>query len=746
MLLAALATSSQPVSFTESFMNNLKLGQKLVGLFLLMACIVGITGLFGIFSLKKVGHTIQDVIMTGSTQSNQVVLMKTALQECRLHLVEASTIDKAEDLEVIRADYESKCDRFNGYLNIILKGNPKLGIPAAQKGTPLEERANAVSSNFAEFIKTAENLFKRKESLLTSGGSTAGNEIRAMIQNELPEKSDQVATAVDELLITVTGLMKQANSDAIAMQRKAQVTLTAVIVCAALFAIAFGTFASRNIVKRVKMIAEALAEGSKGNLTAVVQDSSADEIGVLVHDFNEMTSKLAEMVNKIKRSSGELGKITASLRGVSQKSVAAAEVQADSVLQTTSAISEMNSSINGISQAIDSLFLNTSESSSSTMQLVASIEEVALNVETLSGAVEDVSTSITQMAASIRAIDGNVSTLVESSITTASSVASMDLSIRQIEQNATESALISEELLKDAEKGRVSVEATIAGISEIKKSSITTSEAISTLSEKARDINSILQVIDEVAEQTNLLALNAAIIAAQAGEQGKGFAVVAEEIKELSERTSSSTKEIAKVIDAVQQEVHRAVSSISLAEQSIADGEQLSYQSGEALAKILSGVRTSSTQIVEIAKTTESQAKESKQIRTAVEKISDMAAQIATATGEQGRGAEMIIMAIETMKGLNSQVRNSTREQSTVGSFIGKSTESISAMIRKIKIASDEQTKSSALIMHSASDIQKSTEDALEANREIDESVKRLSTQSELLKKEMDQFVIAAND
>jgi methyl-accepting chemotaxis protein len=106
----------------------------------------------------------------------------------------------------------------------------------------------------------------------------------------------------------------------------------------------------------------------------------------------------------------------------------------------------------------------------------------------------------------------------------------------------------------------------------------------------------------------------------------------------------------------------------------------------------------------------------------------------------------MIISAIETMKGLNTQVRNSTREQSTVGSFIGKSTEGISAMIRKIKIASDEQTKSSALIMHSASDIQKSTEDALEANRVTDESVKRLSEQSELLKKEMDQFVIAAND
>ncbi len=726
-------------------MKNLKLGQKLVGLFLIMALIVGITGFFGILSLNKVGHTIQDVIMTGSTQSNQVVLMKTALQECRLHLVEAASVTKIDDLELIKGDYESKRDRLNGYLDIILKGNEKLGLPAAQKGSPLEERAKSVVAMFKEFSATGEKLLERKEGLLGKGKgvTTSDSEIAAIIKTELPEKTDQVATAVDELLVTVNSLMKQANSDATSIQRNAQLTLIIVIICAILSAIAFGTIVSRSIVNRIKKMAEALAEGSKGNLTVTLEDSSTDEIGTLVCDFNLMASKLSEMVSKIKLSARELGNITATLRDGSQKNVTTAEIQAGSVLQTTSAITEMNSSINGISQAIDSLFLSTSESSSSTMQLVASIEEVALNVETLSQAVEEVSSSITEMAASIRAIDNNVAGLVGSSMTTASSVAAMDISIRQIEQNATESAAISEGLLSDAETGRASVEATIAGITEIKNSSIITSAAISSLSEKARDIGSILQVIDEVAEQTNLLALNAAIIAAQAGEHGKGFAVVAEEIKELSERTSSSTKEIAQVIAAVQQEVHRAVESITLAEQSIEDGEQLSYQSGEALAKIVSGVKTSSSQIVEIAKTTESQAKESQQIRSAVEKISDMAAQIATAIGQQGRGADMIIAATEKMKNLNSQVRNSTREQSTVGSFIGKSTESISVMIRKIKIASDEQAKSSALIMHSAHEIQQSTEGALDANRVTDEAVRRLSNQSELLKKEMKQFVIA---
>jgi methyl-accepting chemotaxis protein len=726
-------------------MHGLKLGHKLIGLFLIMAAIVGITGFFGIYSLSKVGHTIQDVIMTGSTQSNQVVLMKTALQECRLHLIETLTVDKIDEFDMIKADYESKRDRFVGYQDIILKGNQKLGLPAAIKGSQLEERAQAVATQLTEFTNSAEKMLARKESLLNAGkgaASIADPEINRIVHTELPEKSDQVAAAVDELLVTVNGLMKQANKDATLTQRNAQLALITVILVAIFFAIFFGTLATRNIVSRVRKMGTALAESSGGNLTVIIADNSTDEIGTLVNDFNHMLGRLCDMVQKVKVSIGELGLVAASIREASLKGVSTAENQAESVMQTSSAIAEMNSSINGVAQAIDSLFLSTSESSSSTMELIASIEEVALNVETLSQAVDEVSSSITEMAASIRAIDGSVASLVEASLTTANSIATMDSSIKQIERNATDSAKISEELLTDAETGRSSVEATIAGITEIKNASVITSEAIATLSEKASDIGSILSVIDEVAEQTNLLALNAAIIAAQAGEHGKGFAVVAEEIKELSERTTSSTKEISKVIAAVQQEVSKAVESIALAEQSISDGEQLSYQSGEALAKILSGVKNSSSQIIEIARTTESQSRESQQIRNAIERVSEMITQIATATGQQGRGADMIIAAVEKMKGLNTQVRNSTREQSTVGSFIGKSTENITSMIRKIKLASDEQARSSALILQSANEIQKSTESGLETNRVTDEAVRRLTEQSELLKGEMNQFII----
>lgn len=71
------------------------------------------------------------------------------------------------------------------------------------------------------------------------------------------------------------------------------------------------------------------------------------------------------------------------------------------------------------------------------------------------------------------------------------------------------------------------------------------------LSQGAKQIAGVVDIIDDVADQTNLLALNAAILAAGAGEKGRGFAVVAKELKRLSERTALHIKEIVGALDKI---------------------------------------------------------------------------------------------------------------------------------------------------------------------------------------------------
>ncbi|OAA93900.1 methyl-accepting chemotaxis protein [Clostridium coskatii] len=82
-----------------------------------------------------------------------------------------------------------------------------------------------------------------------------------------------------------------------------------------------------------------------------------------------------------------------------------------------------------------------------------------------------------------------------------------------------------------------------------------------TLGQNIKQIDEITSLINSIAEQTNLLALNAAIEAARAGEAGKGFSVVAEEIRELAEQTTESSKNISTLINNVSDDSNIMVKS-----------------------------------------------------------------------------------------------------------------------------------------------------------------------------------------
>lgn len=140
-------------------------------------------------------------------------------------------------------------------------------------------------------------------------------------------------------------------------------------------------------------------------------------------------------------------------------------------------------------------------------------------------------------------------------------------------------------------------------------------EVVSTMdkiSQSARKISEINNVIDGIANQTNILALNAAVEAARAGEQGRGFSVVATEVRNLAKRSADAAKEITHLIN-------QSVKNVD-------DGARLIDNAGKTMHEIVTSVTHVSDIMQEISQASEEQSSGVNQISTAVNEM-DLATQ-----------------------------------------------------------------------------------------------------------------------
>lgn len=104
--------------------------------------------------------------------------------------------------------------------------------------------------------------------------------------------------------------------------------------------------------------------------------------------------------------------------------------------------------------------------------------------------------------------------------------------------------------------------------------------------QQANEIKIASNQIQEIAEETNLLALNASIEAARVGEAGKGFAIVADEIRKLSDETSSFSKNIVSVIDNLVKESEYAMQKIKSVNTTVKYQREHVYKIDEIYNKI----------------------------------------------------------------------------------------------------------------------------------------------------------------
>ncbi|MBL7997290.1 MAG: methyl-accepting chemotaxis protein [Candidatus Kapabacteria bacterium] len=629
--------------------KNLFLRTKLLFLSVFSTLILSIVGYYGISS-------IQSISKDGQALYNNDVIPMEIMQDislnflmARIEVRDAYLCKQKNDIDGMAAFHSSAVGRLEKVTHDLARLKSTLTDEEdVRLYTKIEneyKKFTVIAGGVVSMTKDG-NLQGVSDEVLTNC-IPAGIALKAALENLMKHKQQQAKSITERGVTSSAALTKTTLAISIAG------TLTLLII---------SFIISRVISFPLKTLCSAAQSVTEGDTSVRVNVNTTDEIGILSLNFNSMVEQIAttQQQTEIEKTHAQTAASEAQrlaysaeeqsqylnrsvenmLQAMSQFSKG--DLTARLPVEGTDVIARLFQGFNIAVENIRSMVCNVRNAAESA---AASGIQIKIGTEHISSGAGEQSVHVTDVAAAIE---------------------EMSSTINDNAQLATRTSDIAQKSRDVALSSGIVIRESIHKVQEIAHSVESVGQTVETLGTRSKEIGDIVSVIKEIADQTNLLALNAAIEAARAGEQGRGFAVVADEVRKLSERTQSSTKEIEIKISAIQHETDRAVDMMGKSKVLVQEGISLSDQAGASLETIVKSVEEVVDTVTTIAAASEEQATTSNVIARNVDTIRNASREMAQGLGDVASASANLNDLTWNLQNLMAQFKLSDNSNSTL--------------------------------------------------------------------------------
>ncbi|RKG85793.1 methyl-accepting chemotaxis protein [Corallococcus terminator] len=280
---------------------------------------------------------------------------------------------------------------------------------------------------------------------------------------------------------------------------------------------------------------------------------------------------------------------------------------------------------------------------STVMELVSRTEQLSSASRGLMGASADQEHVISQQAAYAQQIAATFEELSRTAEQISSSTEVVETSARRTHDAVAEAMAV--------------VAQVVGGINDIRIESKGVADAIVGLNKDLQQVSKIAQVINQVAERSDLLALNAALEGTKAGDVGRGFSLVAAEMRKLAENVSASARDIARIVEKVQDSGEEAASKARVGMATSDRGVEVAEQASAVFLRIVDLARGTSEAARQITIATRQQRQSSEQAVQGARNVADLVKQGVDATGRTTRIAQDLQAVAEGLTAVTSRFK-----------------------------------------------------------------------------------------
>jgi methyl-accepting chemotaxis protein len=375
---------------------------------------------------------------------------------------------------------------------------------------------------------------------------------------------------------------------------------------------------------------ESAVAGARAVAQGRFEIDAPEELGQVQQAFDGVRDLLVEtrsLKNKVENDNRELQlSITELLRVVATASEGDLTVRAP---VSAGALGNVSDAFNSLLESLQELLGVVSGQIKLTETIVTSVREastkMAVGATTQSAELLDTSKLIQRMSADIAKVSDGA-----------------DVAVAAAKRTEVQAA-----------EGSKAVDDVIAGMSTLRANVQAGAKKMKNLGDRSMEITGIVSTISRISEQTNMLALNAAIEAARAGEHGRGFSVVADEVRKLAERATNATKDIEKLVRAINADTSETIKAIEQQTQVVEDESRTVSVAGESLRKIRAASDQSAGLVASITDVTKVQVEQAQRVARTMESVTAIA-------HDTQQGAETTVQTINELVRVSSALKKST--------------------------------------------------------------------------------------
>ncbi|OOM77715.1 methyl-accepting chemotaxis protein 4 [Clostridium puniceum] len=565
--------------------KNLKIAQKLISAFIIVAILIGIVGFIGIHNMNKINTNAITMHDYNLASINNLTSIKQNLTDVRANLLKL-VYQQNKDGE--NNSIEKEINELVNETNALIDTYEKSLLSKSEETTfsKLKEDVKLYSSGSTTIIKFAnENNYDEAETnllKLTETRKSIATNTSQLIENNIHQADDSY----------------KANNST---YKSSSYITTLIIILGFIIAITLGLLISLMIsrqVKKVLLFAEALGNN---DLTKSIDVDSNDELGNLSRALNSAKSNIQNLVIEIMNSASDISATSEELSATTEEISSQMEVVNESTEQIAKGVQDL-------SATTEEVTASTEEISATTNILAKNASDATVSVNEIKKRAIDIKSKASENIETSNLIYNENRSNILKAIEDSKIVEDVKMMADSIGDIATQTNLLALNAAIEAARAGEHGKGFAVVADEVKKLAEQSSEAViniqNMVSQVQIAVGSLSKSGQDVLEfMSNNIKPNYELLM----NTGVQYEKDAEFINNLMKEFASSSKQM----DEVVMQVSSAIQNVSAIAQESATGSE----------EILGSVNQITCAITDVAKSSQSQAELSQKLNEMVQKF-----------------------------------------------------------------------------------------------------------------------------